>query len=91
MPLVRIDAIEGRSFQQIRDLLDATHRAILSAFKVPQRDRYQIYHQHPQSSMILEDTGLGIERTTNAIVVTLTSMPRSQELNCSFIKTSAAN
>ncbi len=84
MPLVRIDAVEGRSKEEIKDLLDAVHRAILSAFHVPQRDRYQIYHVHPQSSLVLEDTGLGIERTSKAVVVTLTSMPRSQELKLQF-------
>jgi phenylpyruvate tautomerase PptA (4-oxalocrotonate tautomerase family) len=80
MPLVRIDAIEGRTKQQIKDLLDAAHRAVLSALGVPQRDRYQIYHEHQESHIILEDTGLGIPRTKKAIVVTLISMPRSQEL-----------
>ena len=46
MPLVRIDAIEGRSKDDIKNLLDAVHRAIVSAFAVPQRDRYQIYQEH---------------------------------------------
>jgi hypothetical protein len=86
MPLVRIDAIEGRSEQEIKALLDAAHRAVLSAFKVPQRDRYQIYHEHAESHMIVEDTGLGIERTANAVVITLISMPRSQELKIQLYK-----
>ena len=38
MSLIQIDAVEGRSKEEIRNLLDATHRAVLSAFKVPQRD-----------------------------------------------------
>jgi hypothetical protein len=57
MPLVRVDALEGRSKNDIKCLLGAVHRAVLSAFQVPQPDRYQIYH------LIVEDTGLGIERT----------------------------
>src|SRR5271170_4535423 len=86
MPLVRIDAIEGRSKREIKDLLYAVHRAVLSAFKVPQRDRYQIYHQHPDCNFIVEDTGLGIDRTAKAIVITLTSMLRSQELKLQLYK-----
>jgi hypothetical protein len=31
MPLVRFDAVEGRSEQKIKNLLDAVHRAMLSA------------------------------------------------------------
>jgi len=77
MPLVRIDAMEGRGKREIKDLLDAVHRAVLSAFNVPQRDRYQIYHPHPESSFIVDDTGLGIDRTAKTVVITLTSMPRS--------------
>ena len=39
MPLVRFDAIEGRSQEEVKRLLDAAHRALLTAFKVPSRDR----------------------------------------------------
>lgn len=58
MPLVRVDALEGRSKEEIKSLLDAVHRAVLSAFDVPQRDRYQIYQGYPESNLIVEDTGL---------------------------------
>jgi hypothetical protein len=42
VPLIRIDAIEGRSREWVRGVLAAAHRAMLAAFKVPQRDRYRI-------------------------------------------------
>jgi hypothetical protein len=32
MPLLRFDLIEGRSADQVKALLDATHRAVLTAF-----------------------------------------------------------
>jgi len=44
MPLIRVDMIEGRSPDEIKALLDATHRTLVSVFKIPQRDRYQIIH-----------------------------------------------
>jgi tautomerase-like protein len=47
MLLTWIDATEGRSKEQIRGVLAAAHRAILATIKVPQRNRYQIYHEHP--------------------------------------------
>ncbi|WP_413541316.1 tautomerase family protein [Gibbsiella quercinecans] len=37
MPLLIFDVIEGRSEQQLKTLLDAAHRAVLSAFEVPER------------------------------------------------------
>ena len=39
MPLVRFDAIKGRSQDEIKRLLDAAHRALLTACKMPSRDR----------------------------------------------------
>jgi hypothetical protein len=80
MPLIRIDAIEGRSKDEVKTLLDAAHRAVVSALGVPQRDRYQVYHEHPEGHLIVEDTGLGIVRTKKVLVITVTSMPRSPEL-----------
>jgi phenylpyruvate tautomerase PptA (4-oxalocrotonate tautomerase family) len=73
MPLLRIDLIEGRSEAELKNLLDAIHRAMLAAFKVPERDRYQIVHEHPASRMIIEDTGLGIHRTDRVIFVQVTT------------------
>ena|SRR5271156_2381690 len=80
MPLIRIDAIEGRTKDEVKTLLDAAHRAVVSALGVPQRDRYQVYHEHPEGHLIVEDTGLGIVRTKKVLVITVTSMPRSPEL-----------
>lgn len=84
MPLVRVDAFEGRSSSEIKCLLEAVHRAVLSAFKVPQRDRYQIYEERPESHFIVEDTGLGIQRTKDVVIVTVFSRPRSQEQKQAF-------
>jgi phenylpyruvate tautomerase PptA (4-oxalocrotonate tautomerase family) len=84
MPLIRIDAIAGRTPQQVKHVLDAAHRAMLTAFQVPERDRYQIYEEHAPGHFIVEDTGLGIARTNQVIVVTVISRPRSQEAKQKF-------
>jgi phenylpyruvate tautomerase PptA (4-oxalocrotonate tautomerase family) len=78
MPLLRIDVIEGRSEAELKELLDAIHCAMLAAFKVPERDRYQIVHEHPAAEMIIEDTGLGIPRTERIVMVQVTTRPRSR-------------
>jgi|SRR5271154_6700408 len=84
MPLVRFDALEGRTDNEIKNLLDAAHRAMLSAFHVPERDRYQIYHEHPPARLVAEDTGLGITRTRNLVIVSVTSRERTQEMKQKF-------
>src|ERR1700692_5017339 len=78
MPLLRVDVIEGRSQAELRELLDAIHCAMLAAFKVPERDRYQIVHEHPAAEMIIQDTGLGIARTERVVMVQVTTRPRSR-------------
>ena len=75
MPLLRIDVIKGRSEAELKELLDAIHCAMLAAFKVPERDRYQIVHEHPAAEMRIEDTGLGIPRTERLVMVQVTTRP----------------
>ncbi len=86
MPLVRFDTVAGRSAEEIRHLLDAAHRALLTAFKVPPRDRYQVYCEHPASHLVVQDTGLGIARTNQVVVVTVTTRPRRQEEKLTFYR-----
>ena len=78
MPLLRIDVIEGRSEAELNELLDAIHCAMLAAFKVPERDRYQIVHEHSASDMRIEDTGLDIPRTDRIVIVHVTTRPHTQ-------------
>ena len=86
MPLLRFDLIEGRSDAELKTLLDAAHRAMLAAFKVPERDRYQIVDEHKPSRMIVEDTGLDIPRTENVVVVTVITRPRGKEAKQTFYR-----
>ena len=79
MPLVRLDLIEGRSAEQVKALLDATHRALVAAFQIPLRDRYQIVHEHLASRFLVEDTGLGITRTRHCVVIQVTTRPHPRE------------
>ena len=79
MPLIRFDVIEGRDKESLRNLLDASHRAMVKAFGVPERDRYQIVHQHPAHELIIEDTGLGFERSENVVIISVTSKQRTEE------------
>ncbi|MFD2215560.1 tautomerase family protein [Metabacillus endolithicus] len=77
MPLLRFDLVEGRDEQQLKKLLDTAHQAMVDAFQVPQRDRYQIVHQHSPSELIIEDTGLGFTRTKNLVIISIVSKKRT--------------
>jgi phenylpyruvate tautomerase PptA (4-oxalocrotonate tautomerase family) len=79
MPLLRFDLIEGRDQQAVKSLLDAAHRAVVNSLGTPERDRFQIVHQHPAHEMVIQDVGLGITRSKNVVVISITSKKRTQE------------
>jgi hypothetical protein len=91
MPLLCFDLIAGRSENQIKRILDVTHEVMVTAFKVPERDRYQIVREHAPSRMIIEDTGLGIERTPNLMVLQVTTRPRSRAMKQTFYRSLVEN
>jgi hypothetical protein len=84
MPLVQLDLVEGRSANQVKALLNAAHSALVAAFRIPERDRYQIVREHPASHFVMEDTGLGITRTRDRILVQITTRPRSRRAKEAF-------
>jgi phenylpyruvate tautomerase PptA (4-oxalocrotonate tautomerase family) len=79
MPLIRIDLQAGRTPEQVRDLADTVHGALLDHFAAPPGDRYQVITEHPVGHIIAEDTGLGYERTDDVVVVQVFQQGRSQE------------
>ncbi|WFE12521.1 tautomerase family protein [Bacillus atrophaeus] len=78
MPLLRFDLIEGRDEKQLKKLLDAAHNAKTEAFTAPERDRYQIVHQHPANELIIEDTGLGLKRSKDVVIISIVSKARTE-------------
>jgi len=79
VPLLRFDLVAGRSPQALTALLDAAHAVVVEAFEVPEGDRYQVVHQHPAGELVVRDTGLGIPRTDDVVLLQVTSRPRSRE------------
>jgi phenylpyruvate tautomerase PptA (4-oxalocrotonate tautomerase family) len=78
MPLVRIDVLEGRRTpQQLRLLADTVQEVMLDVFAAPPRDRYQVLTEHRPGQLICEDTGLGIERTDDLVVLQVFQQGRS--------------
>lgn len=79
MPIIKIDLIKGKSKDYIKEVLDISYEVMLEAFHAPVGDRYQIVTQHEAYEMQILDTGLGVERTTDVLVFTLITRPRTQE------------
>lgn len=79
MPLVHFDIIEGRSKEQVQKILDVTHNSIVESFEVPESDRYQVVNTHQTDEMIIEDTGLGFNRDTSFILISIISSKRDKD------------
>jgi len=80
MPLVYIDLIEGRDPAQVRSLLDTAHEALVEALELPPRDRYQVVSTHPAREIVAWDTGLGIRRSDQLVIVHIVSRRRARQL-----------
>ena len=78
MPLLYVDLIEGRTTAEVQALLDTIHQAVLEAFSVPPRDRYQIVNTHPAHEIVALDTGLGITRSPRLVIVHMVSRRRTR-------------
>lgn len=53
MPLLKIGLIKGRSDEELTKFLNNLHEAMVEAFEVPERDRYQIVTEHERSRMVI--------------------------------------
>ena len=67
-------------------LLNAVHRAVVKAFHVSVRDRYQVYQAHPKGFLVIRDTGLNISQTDKALIITVVSKMRDEILKRRFYK-----
>jgi len=91
MPLLRFDILEGRTENEIGQLLDAAHTAMVEAFGVPSSDRFQVVHEHKPSRVRFEDIGLGIKRSDKVVMLQITAMPRSGKQKETFYRLLAEN
>lgn len=84
MPLLKLHTYKGRSQADNELLLDAAHQAMLAAFKVPERDRYQLLFEHEPTHLRALDTGLGFERTEKFVLVEVVSRRRGKTEKLAF-------
>ncbi len=72
MPLVRIDALEGRTPDQLGAIGDGVHGALVEAIGIPEMDRFQLISQHARGSLVFDPEYLGIRRTAGIVFVQIT-------------------
>ncbi|MDR3664656.1 MAG: tautomerase family protein [Mycobacterium sp.] len=91
MPLLNFTVVRGRSPEELRRLLDSAHRAVVDAFDVPERDRYQIVDVRDADDVVALDTGLGFERSDKLVIIQVASRRRTEEMKQRFYELLAEN
>lgn len=91
MPLLKFHMVRGRTAAEVAHVLDVAHKAMVRSFDVPERDRYQIVHEHEPSHVRALDTGLDIPRTAGFILIEVVSRPRSREAKTAFYENLCAD
>lgn len=89
VPLLKFDLLEGKTNEEIENILDTVQEAVVEAFEVPASDRYQLVYQHKPEEMVVLDTGLGFGRSENLLVISVTSKERSKEKKIKFYNLAA--
>src|SRR5215211_2851590 len=77
MPLVRIDLVEGRTDAEVATLADTVQEVLEDVFAAPPRDRYQVISEHRPGRLVLQDTGLGFDRTDGVVLVQVVQQGRT--------------
>jgi phenylpyruvate tautomerase PptA (4-oxalocrotonate tautomerase family) len=78
MPFLNIHVVRGRSEEETQTLLQGIHDALVEAFGAPLRDRYQILNEHEAGRFIVQDSGLGFERSDRRVLIHMTTRPRTR-------------
>jgi phenylpyruvate tautomerase PptA (4-oxalocrotonate tautomerase family) len=77
VPLVRIDIVQGRTDEEVATLADTVQEVLEEVFAAPPRDRYQVISEHRPGRLILQDTGLGFERSDRVVLVQVVQQGRT--------------
>jgi phenylpyruvate tautomerase PptA (4-oxalocrotonate tautomerase family) len=89
MPLAHVDLVEGRSDEQLAVLADTIYQVERDVFSAPEDDRYIIITEHKPGRMFLGNTGLGYQRSSEAMVIQITEQNRDRDQKEALYRTLA--
>lgn len=80
MPLITIELLAGTSVEHRKAISDGIHTAMQEVLGIPDDDRFHVFHELAEGSMLHEPVVFGIPRTTaRMLLVTLSFNERSPE------------
>jgi phenylpyruvate tautomerase PptA (4-oxalocrotonate tautomerase family) len=85
MPYSRISLLKGKSPDYLRALADSLHQTMVESFNVPEKDRFQVIHQHEPHELIFDRDYEGGPRSDDFVLIAITTgKPRSTEVKLAF-------
>jgi len=80
MPLIQISLIEGKSPEYIRAIANGVHKALQTAWEIPENDRFQMITEYKKSHFIIDKTIWDGNRSDDVVVIYITSILRTKEM-----------
>lgn len=71
MPLARIDLRKGKDVAYRREIGRVVYEAMIGV-GVPQKDRFQVIHEHDADDFLFDADYLGIHRTDDLVIIQIT-------------------
>ncbi|WP_119271156.1 tautomerase family protein [Taklimakanibacter deserti] len=87
MPFARISLLAGKSPDYLKAVSDSLHQALVDSFEVPEKDRFQVFHQHQPNELVFDRDYLGGPRSEDFILFHITTgKPRALEVKQRFYR-----
>jgi phenylpyruvate tautomerase PptA (4-oxalocrotonate tautomerase family) len=87
MPYARISLLKGKSPEYISRISENVHRALVETFDVPQKDRFQVIHQHEPGELVYDPDYLCGPRSDDYVLIAITAgRPRDTRTKQAFYR-----
>ncbi len=77
MPLIQIHLIKGKTPKYIKAVCDGIHTALMTAWKIPHNDRFQLVSEYKKTHFHFDKTIWNVRRSNHVIAIYITSISRS--------------
>jgi phenylpyruvate tautomerase PptA (4-oxalocrotonate tautomerase family) len=85
MPFTRISLRKGKPAEYHRAIGDSLHTALVDNFEVPEKDRFQVIHQHEEHEITADENYLSGPRSADYVLFCISAgRPRSAAVKKAF-------
>jgi phenylpyruvate tautomerase PptA (4-oxalocrotonate tautomerase family) len=87
MPFARISLLAGKSPDYLKAISNSFHKALVETFEVPEKDRFQVFHQLQPNELVFDRDYLGGPRSDDFVHFHVsTGKPRARAVKQRFYR-----